>query len=150
MCPYNTFLTSQRCQDLLQLMHRFYTRTTALNECRTLFWSENTDLWYRTQGLYWGQADFDGVLVRPEMTTLKQCWFLMVMWYLACWHPGVLEPLLCNYCQANGSCMTMDHGDPHGWLLYMVHGAAIKWVLTIPTSRTQSLTCSEDAHLSDL
>lgn len=55
------------------------------------------------------------------MTTRKQCLFLMVSgnaWLCnICW---VSWFHTCNYCQAHDSCMTMDHGDPQGLLLYTV------------------------------
>lgn len=55
-----------------------------------------------------------------EMTTLTQRLFLMVNGDAWLWrHLWVLWFPMCNYCQANDSCMTMDHGDPHGLLLYM-------------------------------
>lgn len=62
----------------------------------------------------------------------------------------VLWFYMCNYGQANDSCMTRDHGNPGGchypWCLW----ATIMWVPTTPTSRTLSLTCSVGARLSDL
>lgn len=57
---------------------------------------------------------------------------------------------LCHYCQANDSCMTMGHRGTHGAQLHLVESAATRWALATPTSRTQSLTHSVGAHLSDL
>lgn len=57
---------------------------------------------------------------------------------------------LCHYCQANDSCMTMGHRGTHGARLHLVESAATRWALATPTSRTQSLTHSVGAHLSDL
>lgn len=56
-----------------------------------------------------------------EMTTLKQCLFLMVSGNAWPWrHPWVLWFHTYNYCQANDSCMSMDHQNPHGSLLHIM------------------------------
>lgn len=54
-----------------------------------------------------------------ERTTLKQCLFLTVGRNAWLWrHLWVSWFHMYNYCQANNSCMIMDHGDPQGLLLY--------------------------------
>lgn len=77
---HSSFLTSQRVLDLLKLMLGFWMKNLSETSItRTLSLSKITGLRYRKWGLYWGQADLDGVSVRLEMRALKQCLFFMVM-----------------------------------------------------------------------
>ena len=54
------------------------------------------------------------------MTTLEQYLFPVVSGSAWPWrHPWVLWFHMCDYCQANASCMTMDPRSPHGSLRHM-------------------------------
>lgn len=55
------------------------------------------------------------------MDTWKQWLFLMVSGNAWPWrYSQALWFHMCNYCQANNSCMTVDHHYPHGSLLHVV------------------------------
>lgn len=82
-----------------------------INKHRTLSWSNITGLWYRNQGPYEGQADWDGVSVRLKMTALKQCLFFMGMGM-----PGCDDVLGCCGCTVSllpGQWLMHDYG-PQG------------------------------------
>lgn len=60
-----------------------------------------------------GQADLDGVLIRMEMTALKQRLFFMTMRMPGSDDVRGAMVAFCHYCQADDSCMTAGHGDIH-------------------------------------
>ena len=78
-------------------------RAPDLSKRKTIFWRENKCLWHRIQGLFGGRLLWWGL----EMTTLKQCLFLVVSRSAWLWR----HPECCVF-----TYVTIVRPRPHAWL----------------------------------
>lgn len=126
-------------QDFLWLMPGFQTKRS-----QETFLGMKAKAWYKTQSLFWRQSDFDEVLnltVHHHLFPHDKWWCLVAS----------SSVVVSNVELLSGWWFMHDCGPLLfcGSILQGCLGAAIKRVLTTPTGRTLSLTCSVGVHLSD-